>query len=797
MELIEKPDLRAVHYLNSIEYEAFKKDCIEDAAINGDKKPTDKDMKTWYSVLKQFCKTNIKTKGITKRIYSYSLNTPAGSGGGRLFCGGSMQGIWGVYRGLLMRSKGTDIDMSNAHPVILRWICRKHKIDCSELEYYINNRDECFAKFQSEKGVPKAAAKRMYLVATNNDKFMRNSLMKTDHFKKYEKEMKEIQKQLIAIPEYRELFETIPEYKQQKNYNGAAINRILCYYENQILQHAIHVVNGRGIEIAILMFDGLMVYGDYYEDEALLKEITEYVESQMPDLNMKWAYKEHDTSMCVPEDFDETDYTIDNQDYRFVCDDNAAADLIVKDVKDILIPSRNDGRLFLKVKNVWLCDEDAVNDFLLNLILESNICKKNDDKKYVPYAQNVKSAKNVREAAVVKIRAARADAVDIYSKFHTTTKGRLCFRDGVLDFKARRFYKWDEIDFEYYTTMMIHYDYAEYFANPDTAVVNTIKESIYDTLYGNKVETALNFLSRAVAGHCEDKNWATYVGNRNCGKGVQYDNLTQALGSYVSSFELGHLLYERASNTEEVSRKLYWLIALEFARLAISQETPPPEDKLKFNGKMMKKLAGGGDEHIARRNYDRVDTRFVIDTTFMIMGNSNLSPDIKDVMETCLEFTSVCQFKSADELQKMRDDGASDLLLQSYKVKDPAIKDKCKTDEWKKATVYLLYQHYVATAVPVRRDSNDAEMDEMSIRRRILETFDITQNQKDRIICDEVNEVIKDDKKKIRAELDSMGVVKKKSNARDDTRDKWCFVGLKFKEDNTIDAAETDGDETD
>ena len=33
-----------------------------------------------------------------------------------------------------------------------------------------------------------------------------------------------------------------------------------------ILQHAIHVVNKRGIEIAILMFDGLMIYGDYYKN---------------------------------------------------------------------------------------------------------------------------------------------------------------------------------------------------------------------------------------------------------------------------------------------------------------------------------------------------------------------------------------------------------------------------------------------------------------------------------------------------------------------------------------------------
>lgn len=317
MELIEKPCLKAVHYLNSITYSEFKNDCITESTNSGSKKPTDKDMKTWFSILQQFCKTNIKTKGTTKRIYSYSLNTKDAEKGGRLFSGGSMQGIWSVYRGLLMRDRGTDIDEVNCHPVILRYICRLHGINCAELEYYINNRDECLDNFKG-KNINRIQAKTMYLIATNNDKFIRNSAIKTEHYKKYEKEMKEIQKKLIEIEEYKGLFDDIEESKKQKNYNGCAINKILCYYENKILQHAIHVINEKGIEIAILMFDGLMVYGDFYEDEELLKSITDYVEEAMPTLNMKWAYKEHDITLQIPDDFDENNY--DNKKEEERCD---------------------------------------------------------------------------------------------------------------------------------------------------------------------------------------------------------------------------------------------------------------------------------------------------------------------------------------------------------------------------------------------------------------------------------------------------------------------------------------------
>ena len=133
MKLIERPNLTAVKYLNTIKFDTFKSNCFHEAEINGEKKPSTKDIKTWFSILKQFCKTNLKTKGVTKRTYSYSQTTLAGLGG-RLFPGGSIQGIWSVYRGLLMRLIGTDIHMKNCILVLLRYICKRHVIQCPDLE---------------------------------------------------------------------------------------------------------------------------------------------------------------------------------------------------------------------------------------------------------------------------------------------------------------------------------------------------------------------------------------------------------------------------------------------------------------------------------------------------------------------------------------------------------------------------------------------------------------------------------------------------------------------------------------
>jgi hypothetical protein len=769
MELIERPNMRTVHYLNSISFESFKNDCINDATSSGKQKPIQKDIQTWYSLLKQFCKTNIKTKGITKRIYSYSMNTPAGLGG-RLFSGGSMQGIWGVYRGALMNGVATDIDMANAHPVILRYICKKHNIDCPHLEYYINNRDSCLAKFSS-----RSIGKTAYLMATNNDKYsIKRGL--PEHFKNYDKEMKRIQTELCKIPDYQQLIETIPEYKIQQNYNGSAINRILCYYENIILQHAIHVINSNGLEIAILMFDGCMIYGDHYDNQTLLDDITKYVEEQMAGLNMVWCYKECDTSLVIPDDFDETDY-IHTGELRFVQDDNQAANMILNDLKDVLVCSKRDGRIFYKNSNVWISNSDQINNILLNYIISSNICKLNENQSYVPYAQNVKSARNIRDAVIVKINAVDYD-FEIYDKLHTTTKGRIAFKDGVLDFKTKQFHKWDNINFEYYTPVMIQYEYEKYFKNPNREVINNIKSDVFGVLFGNRLNTALHFLSRAIAGHCEDKNWATYLGNRNCGKGVIYDGLKYAFESYVETFELGNIMYERYRDTQEASKKLYWLLDLEFCRLAISQEIPE-SSSMKLDGKMLKKMAGGGDTIVARRNFDRKDTHFITDTTYMMMGNSDLNPDTKDTNEHRLEFSSVVQFKTLEEIDVLRKQGESELVLSAYKIKDPTIKDRIKGDDWKRAIVYLLMENYKDVPVSIIREP-DCDDEMVSLRSLISKNYVITGDNEDITLVSDMVCDLSCNKKKLTAELSSMNVHSKKCLIRDERyRNKLCFFGIR------------------
>ena len=470
-----------------------------------------------------------------------------------------------------------------------------------------------------------------------------------------------------------------------------------------------------------------------------------------------------------------------NSNIRYVTNDEEASQYIFEDLKDNLISCK--GRLFLLSNHIWINDLAEIDDYVLTFIMLSPIYLQSDTNFRATYAQNVSKAKQIREALYAKIRTLNDDNL-LYVKFHTTTKNRLCFNDGVLDFLQQKFFTWDEIDFEYYSCNKINREYKSFFDNPNFESINEIKTKIFENMYGNKTDTALHFLSRALSGNNEDKNWATYLGNRDCGKGVQYEILEKGFEDYVKTFELGNLLYNRKTaglENTDCSKKLYWLLDLEFTRLAISQEVPDPTSQLKCNSKMLKKIAGGGDTIVARRNYDRRDTHFNIDTTFYILGNNSLMLDNDDCREHLIEFNSVNQFKSEQEIENMKKKGVDEIEIKRYKIKDNSIKEKCKNLEWKNAIVYLIYQNYKKKPVEIQREETE---EYNTLLGYIKEKYEITNNKDDLVLCtnlyDKLSEICQD-KKKIENELLSYNIFKKKQT-KGEYRLKWCFVGLILKE---------------
>ena len=579
MELIERIPLRPIEWLSQLSYSEFI-----DLCINKKKKYTSEECKTKYSLLQQLCKTNIKTGGITKRIYSYSLTTPAGLGG-RLFSGGSLQGVPSTIRGLLLSESGTDLDMCNAHPVILRYICKLHSIECPYLEYYINHRDECLGKFASRE-----TGKDAYLKATNNDKINRTKALPKE-FKNYDKEMKNIQRKLAGIEKYTDLVATVPV---DKAYNkiGSAINRILCYYENIILQHAIHVVNRKGIEVAILMFDGLMLYGNYYKDGDLLDEITYYIEKQMPGLKMKWSYKEHNTSLAVPLHFVANESPLYKN--TFVCNDLDAAKKVYA-----LFPywkySENELYVFDDLTGLWKNERNIQNVIVSRFTNELwiGIKGKNDSLE----ASKVKSYGNTTTLFIQMLEKLKTLCIDDnwLRRTAASSLGKLLFNNGYFDLLTNTFYNTFNPDIVF--GGKIYQDYNPIFTDTDTLYMESIKHRLFYEPLGKAVGDFLILnLARGLAGDIM-KRILFGLGLSNTGKSTITKALLKTCSDYVGTFDGNNFAYRNTSNDSASQNR--WLMLLKNKRLIFSNEI---KSTIPLNGNLIKMVSSGGDAVVGRQH---------------------------------------------------------------------------------------------------------------------------------------------------------------------------------------------------
>ncbi len=289
MEFIERTHLTKLHYLKTMSLT----DMANAGVFNKCKKI--KEAREQYDKIMTYINKMVKARGEMKHLYNFTLNTDWNTGG-RLFCGSSIQAISCVIRGLLFKNT-TDFDFQNCHPKILLYLCKKYSINHVNLEYYCNNRDEIL-----DADGNRNETKTKILKMVNDDKNNKNL---TGFLKELDKECKKIQKEIIKIDEFKDIIKTVPQHKLY-NFNGSAINRILCKYENILLQDLIHIANKNRLEICAPMFDGLMLYGDFYNEKGtnIINQATKYINDKYENLNMVITLKEHNNDIVIPDDFE-------------------------------------------------------------------------------------------------------------------------------------------------------------------------------------------------------------------------------------------------------------------------------------------------------------------------------------------------------------------------------------------------------------------------------------------------------------------------------------------------------------
>ena len=442
-----------------------------------------------------------------------------------------------------------------------------------------------------------------------------------------------------------------------------------------------------------------------------------------------------------------------------VNNDNEAADLFFNKVENILFACN--GSLYLKDNHIWICDIGIITNKIIELIMNSKVVKVNDKGKILQYAQNISSAKNIFETLIIKIKNKNIRP-ELYLKFHTTTTNYLCFEDGILDFKNKQFILWNDINFEYYSTVMINRPFQQSFLNPNEGHITEIIDKILRPMFNTYLEQTLKLFARAISGNYLDKNWLKYQGNRNCGKAV-IENLNKlAFGDYVQNISSSNFICQRITSGED-ARNFEWASPLEFARLGFAQEASEVEDnkgKGKINGNTIKKVCSGGDWQKCRKIYQPT-YNFIIDAFLMFFGNEFGDIVPKDTLETCLEISSVFQYKTQEFINNEIEKGTDQRIIDTYLIGDPSVKRKSgESIEWADALIHILLRNWEDKPITIIRDLND---EDLNVRSIILDGYNIVVNDKKLFTpSEEILAYLKSCKmeinpKKLKPELESLG----------------------------------------
>ena len=683
----------------------------------------DDERRVKYNMLMAYVKSLIKCKGEISRIYSYTEKNPSGVGG-RLYCGNSLQGEPRQFRGFFCDKIITDIDMKNAHVVIARYLCKLNGFACPQLEYYINNREEVLSQFGPD-------GKDKFLCALNNDKI--NKKESNQFLRDFDKECKEIQKLITGLPEYKHIVNSVPESRIH-NWLGSAFNRIMCVYENKILQSLISILNKKQIEVCALCFDGLLMYGDHYDNIELIKEIESTINAEYVGLNMKWAYKPHCTDIMIPDGWEPPNTEPENG----VWNDVEAVEVILKKFPHWVFCR---GELYVYDKTTGLWDTTETAHFRVIMSLCDDLFVLTEDKDGV-----VKKTKNsygnteVLMRKLPKLIKTKCENNNWIEVQQYSSLGKILFTNGYYDFKLGKFYDIDENGFNFPHILFMGKINRPLnpFTDEEMEYMDSIKKRFFHDPLGQEMGNYLALtIARALAGD-KMKRICFGLGETQCGKSVLTTAIKLSCGDYVGSFNGESLAYRNSSADEAANMR--WTMLLRFKRLIFSNEM---RNTTALNGNDLKKVSSGGDSVVGRAHGGN-ETEFILHFLAFCMAND--LPKIKPYDDAVSHRVKVFSYK-----KRFVENPSNEFELQL----DPNIQNEILTDRFQSVFVGMLIREYMwfAEAGFVETEPDEAILakaewinEDSSFVEKFKIDFEFTNNEKDFVLSSKIESWIETQK---------------------------------------------------
>ena len=497
---------------------------------------------------------------------------------------------------------------------------------------------------------------------------------------------------------------------------GSFLANVYQSIESKILDLSYNYLKLHNISIMTLEFDGFKICKSDLNTQEILNNLNKYI-FENSGLKVEYIYKEMEIeqelfNMCNDlKDIKKLSMP------KIIHDDEEAAEYSYSILKEYIKPINKD---YMYVKNNNFIYQKKSYNELGSLFIKFNIeirkvMNITDGKiiKTIAYSKMASGLKNILSKLMDILKLNYEE--DFENQIVLCNRGRLPFQDGVYDFDKKKFYKWENIKFEYYCVYQVPYKYEDVLKSTITDK-NFVKEKLFDNSIDNDktVLHLLKRLSRFMAGKIRDKVWFNFMGCRNCGKGVIMEALKNSFGEYVKSFEVGNLVKNTIASSD-VAKSQGWLIELIHCRIIYSNENA----ESKINGETIKKLSSGGDEFEARLLH--CDKK-IYNHNFHIICNTNgeitIEKKNKDVLKTLELIDFPNEYKNENEINEDEKNN------QHIKIADSKIKDTiCKNKKYNLALISLILDNY-SDEIPINKN----------VKNSITDLYEGNQSEKEIVI---------------------------------------------------------------
>ena len=697
---------------------------------------------------------------------------------GRFYCkdGIGLQSLVNCVRHTICKGIWTDIDMVNAHPVILQQLLKIYILNSPMLDECVNHRERFLLKVCDDRG----SAKRKIISVINGASYEKNKFLN-----QFSKEIRPFITKIVYHDDWKDILDYVRE-----TYNSLSeskiidkcISRILQIKENEILEHYLNWSYRKGFidektNYVSLIFDGFQILSKFNITNDDLDDCRKFAfEKTGFDIELK--IKPFDNCIELPDDYADTlvicvelvNRYMSNIDKilkdninlieAIICSDSCHSSIASLAFKifgcDFYYDDKQKTWYYYDYNNIW-CDttETDLLKYLIQTIIKSLLMRYNCDyiHKRIGEFHDTNSKENItdidkkvndnyiavleeREKKCLKIHKELGNwcftgkifenakvlfcKSDFFKDYIDSKHHLFAFKNKVYDFRKNEIRPISPDDYIMNTT---GYKYPENVNEDDTAfIINYFK-----TLFPNEdmFDYLLDTCCSTLNGEKKEQYFNIHTGCGSNSKSTFSGLFETILGGY--GVNINPSTFTKPPKGANDSGDLWR------AKGSRGIFTNEPDDGDKLQTPIMKPLAEPSNRTIKARGLYKETIEFHI--TFQLNMFCNNKPELSSVDGGISRRVRVIEWK-----MKFVDEEDYDVNNKYHIKKDVDMMKKITTPEIRDAFIKLLLDRWENRVskmeiIPVPKDIKDASAsyvaDSNPVLGFVMSNLDITHNDKD------------------------------------------------------------------